>query len=187
VSRVIELRRVMELEVVLAELVPAVRRRIALEADRSLSDLHRAVQAAMGWHDVHTHRFRSGERLLGVPGTLPDTQDQHGIRVEDLLRSAGDRIEYLYDPRDAWLHEIRLERLRPGRPDEVLPSCLEGERSCPPESCGGPRAYAELVADLSQPESAAGRRAHQWLGGFFFPELFDLAEANRRLEAAFRG
>jgi len=36
-------------------------------ADFTLAQLHRVIQAAMGWLDYHLHEFKVADRAYGVP------------------------------------------------------------------------------------------------------------------------
>ena len=48
---------VYELEITLLDIEPRIWRRFAVPADLTLADLHRVIQEAMGWYDVHLHQF----------------------------------------------------------------------------------------------------------------------------------
>jgi hypothetical protein len=92
------------------------------------------------------------------------------------------RFSYEYDFGDSWDHEIVVEdtvRLPRGLKHAV---CLEGQNACPPEDCGGPRGYAELLAALADPEHAERDELLSWLGAPFDPTAFDLAEVNVALQ-----
>lgn len=54
-------------------------------------------------------------------------------------------------------------------------------RACPPEDCGGPPGYEELVEIMKNPRDEQYRNMVAWLGGRFDPAAFDLQEANERL------
>jgi hypothetical protein len=76
---------------------------------------------------------------------------------------------------------VLVERI--DAPAEPLPSavCLDGQRACPPEDCGGFPGYHELVEILHDPDHPEHEDRVQWLGGHFDPEAFNLAAANRKL------
>ena len=59
--------------------------------------------------------------------------------------------------------------------------CLEGENACPPEDCGGPGGYAELLRVLADPAHDDHEDLLRWVGGPFEPTRFDLAEVNAAL------
>lgn len=65
------------------------------------------------------------------------------------------RFDYLYDFGDGWTHDVEV--LGPGGD---APGCVDGAGTCPPEDCGGPHGYAELLdalADRRHPEHQAMR------------------------------
>ena len=48
-----------------------------------------------------------------------------------------------------WVHEIRIEQILPFDPNAIYPLCTGGARAAPPESCGGPWAYLQLLDHLT--------------------------------------
>ena len=68
----------------------------------------------------------------------------------------------------------------------VRPRCLAGERACPPEDCGGPHGYAELVAAIADPKHERHDELAEWADGFD-PEAFDLPKGGRALSLAPNG
>ena len=63
-----------------------------------------------------------------------------------LLADLGAEFEYLYDFGDGWTHDVEV--LGPGG---SAPGCVDGHGACPPEDCGGPGGYAELLDVLADP------------------------------------
>ena len=59
---------------------------------------------------------------------------------------------------------------------------LTGERACPPEDCGGPYHYPEMLAALSDSDHEDHEHYLDWIGEFD-AESFDLNLANKRLQA----
>src|SRR5215207_4881541 len=90
-----------------------------------------------------------------------------------------------YDFGDNWEHTVLIER--PRRPLEAgrYPACLAGKRNCPPEDCGGPWGYQDLLAVLADPAHPAYLERVEWVGEGFDPEAFAIEEANARLAARF--
>jgi hypothetical protein len=54
---------------------------------------------------------------------------------------------------DSWTHDILVEKVSEVG-QTITPSCLAGERACPPEDCGGARGYQDLVEALADPQHA---------------------------------
>jgi len=59
-------------------------------------------------------------------------------RVADVLTHANPRLEYEYDVGDGWEHTVLLEEILNPAPGKKYPRCTAGERSAPPDDCGGP-------------------------------------------------
>ena len=62
-------------------------------------------------------------------------------------------------------------------------TCLDGERAAPPEDCGGPAGYADLLAALTDKANPQHAETLDWVGGDFDPDRFSLADINRKLSA----
>jgi hypothetical protein len=61
------------------------------------------------------------------------------------------RWVYEYDFGDGWRHEVVFEGFVPVDPNKNYPQCVEGERACPPEDCGGLWGYADYLAAVREP------------------------------------
>jgi Plasmid pRiA4b ORF-3-like protein len=124
---------------------PLIWRRLLLRSDRTIADLHYALQLAFGWSDFHLNRFRIHGKHFGVyhvGGPIFDGT-AHGVQLADFHFRVGERFLYEYDFRDQWEHQIRLERIYPFQPERTYPVCTGGERSAPPEDCGGVWAFQQ--------------------------------------------
>jgi hypothetical protein len=110
---------------------------------------------------------------------------EEGVRLDQVLRAAGDGLTYLYDFGDGWEHLVTLESVAPLTPDDREPRCLGGARACPPEDVGGIGGHHEIAVwlragapadDVPVPfEDAA--HAHGWLPDGYDPDEFDAADA----------
>ncbi len=136
----------------------------------------------MGWTDTHLHAFRAPSGVYGVPDPdFPgDITNERGVRL-DKVAGEGDVLIYEYDFGDGWEHEIHVEAVEPADSAIRYPRCTGGERACPPEDCGGPPGYADLVAILNDPSHEEHAAMREWAGPDFEPERFDLEEINRLL------
>lgn len=180
-------RDVMQFRITLAEVKPAIWRRIVVPASYSFWDLHVAIQDAMGWLDCHLHLFRLRHPMTGRPVEIgiPDEDAFEGdpvcragweVRVSDYLATAGARALYDYDFGDGWVHEVKLEAVGPRQKGAKYPQCLDGRRACPPEDCGGPWGYARLLETIANPADPEYASTMEWLGGAFHPGAFDPAQ-----------
>jgi len=178
------LRQIYQLKVTLKEVKPPVWRRLLVASNISLSHLHHALQIAMGWTDSHLHQFVHGSMCYGEPD--PDLQesgqDERKFRLDQLLKKEKDWLRYEYDFGDGWEHRVVLEKVLPFEPSAVLPACVDGKRACPPEDCGGPWGYEELLQTLSDPSDPEREEMLEWIGEDFDPEEFDLEEVIEILE-----
>lgn len=178
----------LQLKVTLCDVKPPIWRRILVPDTVTLGQFHDVLQIVMGWTDSHLHQFIMGRAVYGVLDEHHDDlrfgrsiKDENKAMLSMLLSNENDSLIYEYDFGDGWQHKVTLEKKAPYDSSLKLPSCIKGKRACPPEDCGGPWGYAELLEimrDQSHPEY--NDRA-EWLGSDFDPEFFDPAEVNDQL------
>ncbi len=139
------------------EVVPAVVRVVDVPSSATLPELHDIFQVALGWTDSHLHQFIAGGLRYGVPHVddFDDERDEAGMRLADLPT----RFGYVYDFGDNWEHDVELL----GRGGDE-PGCVYGEGTCPPEDCGGPGGYAELLDVLANPNDDEHEHMRSWVG-----------------------
>lgn len=184
--------RYFEIEVTLA-LPRRVWRRFLIQKSASFHDLHLAIQAAFGWEDRHLFEFRhpgQAQRVIAgiphdeAPYTPEAKRTKVAERVANTLLYGGTWFEYEYDFGDGWIHEVKVR-------DEVsLPTLfkrqlLDGERSAPPEDCGGEGGYERLIAVVETGKDPWDEleMIREWLGDWK-PETFDLAALRKRFDLA---
>ncbi len=164
---------------------PRVWRLVEVSADTTLHKLHWTIQMAMGWTNSHVHQFIVGNDYYSQPEHDPDNEmgwdDEHSVRLRDLLWRPGATFAYEYDFGDSWDHDIAIEAIVPREKGVAFPTCIDGTGACPPEDCGGVARFAELVASMRDPGHPERANYLRWLGEAFDPDAFDLAEANERL------
>jgi hypothetical protein len=139
--------RVYQLKVSLRGISPLVWRRLLVRADTTIAQLHAILQIAMGWEDEHLHRFHIHGRDYGIAysGGLSFRDDPHQVRLADFRLRKGERFRYEYDLTDCWQHDVRLEQVLAHDPKGRYPRCSGGAEACPPEDCGGPDGYRQLL------------------------------------------
>ena len=160
---------------------PPVWRRILVPRDITLRNLHRTLQTVMGWTDSHLHQFVSQRQRLSGARSRVGTKvaNESGTRLGELIGTVGSRLLYEYDFGDGWQHELLLEKVLLG--DESFQQiCVAGQRCCPPEDCGGPQGFAELLQALREANHPSHDEACEWLDDFV-PESFSADDINRRL------
>jgi len=157
------------LKVTLLGTEPSVWRRVLIESDITLRALHNTLQAVMGWSNSHLHQFMFQKR-----------KPAESAKLRDLIGSPGSKLLYEYDLGDCWQHELLLEEILIG--DESFQrTCVAGARSCPPEDCGGPHGFRELLDALNDPSHPEHDFACDWLGDGFDAQEFSVDEVNLRL------
>jgi Plasmid pRiA4b ORF-3-like protein len=177
------------LRITLEDIEPPIWREIAVLDTTTLPELHRVIQVAFQWFDYHLHQFTVGEDCYTIPDDeledfgLP-ARSALGVTLSQLGLIEGAQFTYEYDFGDSWTHRIEVRRISPAADHEgVMPAPLlvDGRRAAPPEDCGGPPGYEELLrvlADQSDPKHADMRT---WVGPDFNPERFDVRAARHAL------
>lgn len=98
---------VYQLHVWLRGISPAIWRRILVDSNTTIADLHYILQVAMGWSDVHLHRFRIRGKDYGIGqmGGISFSDDPFQVRLADFQFRINERFPYEYDLGDLWQHE----------------------------------------------------------------------------------
>ena len=123
-----------QLSIKLLEIEPPIWRRIAVPGTVSLAKLHAILQKVMGWENYHIYLFTAGRLQYGEGVSEWNEVAQRVVNakrvmLQDIAARKGARFNYTYDMGDGWEHEIRVEEISEGEPEQVR--CLEGARSCP--------------------------------------------------------
>lgn len=189
-SAVVNSASVFQLKVTLLDTSPPVWRRLLVSASTPLDQLHEYIQAAFGWWNYHLYEFEIGRKRYGIPD--PDWDD--GLPVKASHRAAlnkvaavGSSFRYSYDFGDGWEHKVTVEKSLPLTPGTTGPACIAGRRACPPEDCGGPWGYKDLLEILADPSHEEYADRVEWVGGWgggtLDPEAFDPDEFAVNLDA----
>ena len=179
---------VYQLRVVLRHTDPPVWRRFTVPSDITLHRLHLVLQKVMGWKNAHLYRFSIGSQEYGElyhdnENSGLDHKDSKRAKLKSLVAKQGSIFLYEYDFGDGWLHEVTLEAVLEPKPDLDHPACLAGERACPPEDCGGPPGFDNLLFIMNDPGHEEYQDMVSWLGHRFDPTAFSLVQVNRRLNS----
>ena len=160
---------------------PPVWRRILVPRDITLGNLHRTLQTVMGWTNCHLHQFGRQRQRMTDPRSRVGTKvaDENRTKLGELIWAVGARLFYEYDFGDGWQHELLLEEVLFGE-ESFQQICVAGKRCCPPEDCGGPQGFAEILKALQAANHPNHAELCEWLGDFV-PESFSVDEINRRL------
>ena len=149
-----------QLKITLLHIKPPIWRRIQVE-DCTLDMLHEHIQTVMGWTNSHLHRFEIGDQRYGDPELLKEDfhdfgfEDSTTTKISEIVPADAKRFafKYEYDFGNSWEHQVLCEGCPPLDSKTQYPLCLEGERACPPEDCGGVGGYAEFIEAMSRQDS----------------------------------
>lgn len=194
-------KKVYQFEITLNHITPTISRTIQIPEDYSFWDLHVAIQDAMGWQDYHLHQFKitnpkdQGEKYIGIPDDdfpsddkiLPGWEES----ISEYFSLDNSIAEYEYDFGDGWEHIIKLEQILEKQSDKNYPVCINGTRACPPEDCGGPWGYSDLLEALADENHEEHENMKNWLSKKFDPELFNpkkvkFTDPHKRWKLAFK-
>jgi hypothetical protein len=178
--------RVYQFDVRLLGITPPIWQRIQVPETFSFWDLHVALQDSMGWRDCHLHLFRPTHPVTGkvVEIGIPDDDPFEGdepilpgweIPIAHYFPRPGITAPYEYDFGDGWRDALTLEAILPRTPATRYPRCIDGDRACPPEDCGGLGGYGNLLMAMQDHAHEDHERLLEWLGGPLDPEAFDPA------------
>jgi hypothetical protein len=171
-----------QLKIALLEISPTIWRRLHVPADRPLSELALVLIESMGWTNSHLHQFTIAGVRYAEPDPeweLEDTVDEVTVSLRDVLASGTRELRFLYDFGDHWEHAVEVESVDVDPlPGVEYPTCIAGERACPPEDCGGTGGYENLLDAMSDPEHEAHEDLMTWLGGAYDPAAFSVTRVN---------
>ena len=175
-----------QFKISLLDIKPAIWRRIQVP-NGTLADLHEYIQAAFGWENYHLHQFEIDGVEYGQPALAGDDfdmdfEDETDVLLSKLLPKSSRKARWIYeyDFGDGWRHEVLFEGFPPNDPKAKSPLCLEGERACPPEDCGGPWGYGDYLAAIADPQHEQHEEMLEWRGPFD-PEAFDPRKATKEM------
>ena len=178
---------VYQIKIFLTELEPTVWRRICVD-DCSLELLHWYIQVVMGWESDHLYVFMIGGTEFVDFSAGFDAYERRDVcttRLSDVIpnQNRRPRFFYEYDFGDSWIHQLIVEERLTAVREVTYPICLEGERACPPEDCGGAWGYANFLETVRNPGHDEHEEILEWVGEEFDPEKFDVTAANRELRS----
>jgi Plasmid pRiA4b ORF-3-like protein/Domain of unknown function (DUF6398) len=159
-----------------------VSRTLRVPAAATLRELHLALQVVFDWYDGHLHQFTIGRQRFSTDPDLDwaaDDCDDATVRLDELVRP-GAVFEYVYDFGDNWelrVHVIDAPEPEPGGDRFEL---VAGAGDAPPEDCGGPWGYQNLIAALGDTNHPDHDELREWAGDFR-PGSFDLVATAARL------
>jgi hypothetical protein len=166
--------------VTLRNVEPPVWRRIVVPSEFRLDKVNSVLEAAMGWYGDHLHSFATktttyvSEQMEQAPYGPADDVVETKAKLSDALPRVRSKMLWNYDFGDGWEHDVVCEAIAPRDAKDAYPQVIGGEHACPPEDCGGPWGYAELLEALGDRKHKQHKELKAWIGGEFDPSHFDL-------------
>jgi hypothetical protein len=114
------------IKIALRGISPMIWRRLRVQSNTSLADLHHIIQIAMGWDDYYLHYFHIFGEDYGVHrhGATCFRHNVSQVFVEDFGFDVGDRVTYTYNFFEDWLCDVRVEAIGPVV--QPAPRCFGG-------------------------------------------------------------
>lgn len=179
--------KILQLKIILKDIEPKIWRRFLVYDNISFHKLHEIIQDIMGWENYHLYSFDVDDSRIDLPDeegySEVEAKNSKKIKLYDFLIDEKQKFIYLYDFGDSWEHDLIIEKILDNIPKGVskIPYCLEGERACPPEDCGGGGGYERFVQILETEKDPYGedvKELKEWLGDWK-PEGFDINKINK--------
>lgn len=111
------------------------------------------------------------------------SEDDAKHRLGEVLTEVGATMRSDYDFGDGWQHNVVVEAIEPLDPSLGCPRCVIGRRACPPEDCGGPWGFQEMLEAIADPAHPRHEELTEWLPIDYDPEEFDPDEATDDMRA----
>ena len=177
------------LKITLRGVRPPIWRRIEVASNVTMHQLSAILEAAMGWSGGHLHAFEADGISYQLPNEFDDfsryeTIDERKARLAKVLSTVGAKLVFEYDFGDGWTHDVVVEATGPADPAVTYPRCVTGKRACPPDDCGGPWGYADLLEALADPGHPEHDDMLEWCGGPIDPDAFNPTAATASMQHA---
>jgi hypothetical protein len=176
-----------QLKITLKDIRPPIWRRLQLVGSATLYELHLIILSTMGWDGGHLFEFTVGETTYSdtdIPWDVP-VRDAGEVELARIAPKEKSKFSYVYDFGDHWEMIILVEQILEPDPARSYPRCTAGKRAGPPEDCGGPWGYQDLLEILRDPNHEEYEDRTEWLGGPFDPEAFNLKEIDEAVRSRF--
>lgn len=183
-----------QLKLKLKDSNPVIWRRIRVSGTMSLTDLHVALQVAMGWEDEEVFEFEANGVIYSCDEEFVDENHDNpaqkvlltdDVTVDDMQLKEKQHFIYIYDFDCDWEHEMIVEQVLQNDIEFEIPHCLSGEGACPVEKIGGLSAYYNLLNSIRDPKDDKYAAAVDLLGADFDENAFDLKATNTYLAEVF--
>tara|TARA_B100000614_G_scaffold96823_1_gene87450 strand:+ start:436 stop:1032 length:597 start_codon:yes stop_codon:yes gene_type:complete len=184
----------LRLKIEIDEIEPKIWRELIVPENLGLDTLHWIILGAIGWNGSHLHAFEiknkryiqwpSQDDLKDMPGWMKpedDELDESQHTIGTLVR-ARQKFKYHYDFGDDWFHTVTVIERTKSVPHSDWPVCVGGERAGPPDDCGGPFGYMEILDALQHSRHPDHAEIKAYYGDLE-PEIFSVRQANSLISA----
>jgi len=181
--------KLLVLRIELCGIEPLIYREVLVRNTVKFDKLHKILQIAMGWEEMHMFEFIKGKSRIVMkvneenPSPGEKTYSISATPVNLFLLKARSWVDYWYDFGDDWFHRVTVIQVLPDDPNVTHPQCLKALRACPPEDCGGIPGYLDMLYLLeSKKPKSEYNELIEWLGDDFKPGFVDIAKINAGLK-----
>jgi hypothetical protein len=178
---------ILQFKIQLKHVKPSIYRVFQVQDSINFLQMHEILQTVMGWQNCHLFQFYKDRRGETISIPYPDDDweeslDARKIKIKNYFPVAKSTITYEYDFGDGWEHIVTLEKILDADKNTRYPVCIKGKRNCPPEDCGGPWGYENLLNILADKNHPEHNEFKDWVEDDFDPEAFDIVTVNEELE-----
>ena len=179
-------RQIYQFKITLKGSKPPIWRSFQILNSSDFKILHQVIQTVMGWDSYHLFEFIIDDYIhIADPEMIDDEfekiVDYSCTKISDYIREVGEKIVYIYDFGDGWIHNIVLEKFLPLSKSFKHTVCVGGKRACPPEDSGGIGGYYWKLEVMEDPDHPDHEDTMAWMGDFC-PEYFDIDDINKELK-----
>ena len=174
--------RVYRLRVELADVTPAVWRRLEVSGRASLRELHEAVECAF-IRAAHAYEFEvDGVRYVDAADDPPPGRSADNASLDSLRLHIGSRFTHdVEGPATPWRYVITVEEIGPRLVGQRVPLCIAARGGAPPEHVESVADFTEFLAAWRDPDHPRSAEVRQWHPDAFDPDYTDLAAINAAL------
>ena len=180
---------------------PPLWREVRIPADIDFEQLHEVIQTLFGWEHAHmwqfeaapySHGYRIGPEMDDTGFGDGPTDIAHETPVTKVLKKAKDKMVYVYDFGDDWVHDITVKEVLDEKTDH--PVCLKWKGDNLIEDIGGVWGYDEYRQMADPAAKHTGKEVKEFLDNHWFDSMvdfrkfmdkhrFNLDEANEELKS----
>lgn len=183
--------RIARLRIELDGIDPKVWRVVEVPLTTTLTGLHKVIQAAMLFDDVHLFQFDVGDARYAIPDPewedVRKTVDAGSVTLGTLIDLGVGSFSYTYDFGDNWQHAVTIETVATADPAVDYPRFIDGRRRAPPEDVGGIPGFEQFLDAMANPRHPERKALLRWYGRPFDPDDIDLPGITARTGKIARG